>query len=85
MEMSDTYSEHCKECGLEREIEIEYTPAEKPSAHYPGAPEQLDWGETIGWCDCDETGEALDAMVERYRRKMIQEAEGTYARGYDDL
>jgi len=66
---------------MERRITIDYTPAEKPCAHYPGSPEQVDWGDTISWCDCDETAEELDAMVLRYRRK----AEYAYARGYDDL
>lgn len=76
-----TYSEMCLGCQMERRITIDYTPAEKPCAHYPGSPEQVDWGDTISWCDCDETAEELDAMVLRYRRK----AEYAYARGYDDL
>ena len=76
-----TFRELCLECEMVREIAIDYTPAEPSCAHYPGAPEQVDWGDTITWCDCDETGEELDAMVKRYRHK----AEHAYARGYDDL
>lgn len=78
------YEEMCLGCQQERVITIDYTPAEKPSAHYPGAPEQVDWGDTLMWCDCEETADELDAMVIRYRRKAEREAEG-YARGYDDL
>jgi hypothetical protein len=75
------YEEVCAACQQDRMIAIDYSPAEKPCAHYPGAPEQVDWGDTLLWCDCDETGEELDAMVKRYRHK----AEDAYARGYDDL
>jgi len=75
------YREMCLGCQQERVIEIDYTPAEKPSAYDPGSPEQVDWGNTLSWCECEETADELDAMVIRYRRK----AEVAYARGYDDL
>jgi hypothetical protein len=75
------YEEVCAACQQDRMIAIDYSPAEPSCAHYPGSPEQVDWGDTLLWCDCDETGEELDAMVKRYRHK----AEDAYARGYDDL
>jgi len=88
--MSDTYSEHCTKCDAIREIEICWFPAEKQSYSSPGSDEDWSWGDTISWCDCDETGQELDAMVARCRDETMKRRDTIYfgeryARGYDDL
>lgn len=88
--MSDTYSEVCGTCGGDREIQIDWHPAEKPSYSSPGCDESWSWGETICWCDCDETDAAIDAMVNRAYAETMRTRDTIYygeryARGYDDL
>ena len=90
MAMSDTYIELCGTCGIEREIEICWFPAEKSSYNSPGSDEDWSWGDTLAWCECDETGAELDAMVARCRDETMKHRDTIYfgeryARGYDDL
>ncbi len=87
--MSDTYSEQCA-CGGTREIEICWFPGEKPSYSSPGSDEDWSAGETIQWCECEETDAEADAMVDRCRNGVMRTRDTVYfgeryARGYDDL